>query len=114
VLVSKATLTRRSATIEVIGAALVAKRAGLGIGASPSGWVPADRPRVAVPVHGPRRAVRAAAAARAYRLDANVGRITSRRSPFDDALEALSVAVGVIRSGAGAARSRWHVMWSRR
>jgi hypothetical protein len=35
-------------------------------------------------------------------------------APFDDALEALSVAVGVIRSGAGAARSRWHVMWSRR
>ena len=64
VLVSTATMTRRSATIEVIGAALAAKRARAGAtGASPG---------------------------------RHCGTITPRGNPFDDALEALGVAVGAV------------------
>lgn len=112
VLVSTATLTRRSAMIDVIGAALAAKRAGLGhrciatrLGvpaATVRGWLR----RFAVRAEQ----VRAVATAWAHRLDANVGRITPRGSPFDDALEALGVAVGAVVRALGPARSRWHVV----
>lgn len=112
VLVSTATLSRRSATIEVIGAALAAKRAGLGhrriaarLGvpaATVRGWLR----RFAVRAEQ----VRAVATSWAHRLDANVGRITPRGSPFDDALEALGVAVGAVVRALGPARSRWQVV----
>jgi hypothetical protein len=42
--------------------------------------------------------------------DVGVGRITPRGSPFDDALEALGVAVGAVVRALGPARSRWHVV----
>lgn len=112
VLVSTATLTRRSATIEVIGAALAAKRAGLGhrriadrLGvpaATVRGWLRRFTVRA--------EQVRAVATAWAHRLDANVWRITPRGSPFDDALEALGVAVGAVVRTLGPARSPWHVV----
>jgi hypothetical protein len=110
-LVPTATLLRRSATIEVIGAALHAKRAGLGhrsiairLGvpaATVRGWL---RRFAARAEH-----LRAVAASWAHRLDANVGSITPRGSPFDDALEALGVAVGAVTRMLGPARSPWHV-----
>jgi hypothetical protein len=112
VLVSTVTLCRRSATIEVIGAALAAKRAGLGhrriadqLGvpaATVRGWLRRFTARA--------EQVRATATTWAYRLDTNVWRITPRGSPFDDALEALGVAVGAVVRVLGPARSPWHVV----
>jgi transposase-like protein len=112
VLVSTATLARRSATIEVIGAALAAKRAGLGhrriadrLGvpaATVRGWLRRFAARA--------DQVCSAATAWAYRLDTALERITARGSPFDAALETLAVAVGAAVRTLGPARSAWHVV----
>lgn len=111
VLVPTCTLLRRSALIEVIGAALHAKRAGLGhrriadrLGipaATVRGWLRRFAARAEL--------IEAAVTSRTCRLDHNVGRIAPRGSPFDDALEALGVAVGVAIRVLGPARSPWHV-----
>jgi hypothetical protein len=112
VLVPTATLLRRGDAIEVIGAALLAKRAGLG-----HRRIAARRGVPAATVRGwlRRFAARAdhlcaVATGWAYRLDPGLGRIQPRGSPVADALEALGVAVGAAVRVLGPARSPWHVV----
>jgi hypothetical protein len=112
VLVPTATLVRRGDTIEVIGAALLAKRAGLGhrriatrLGvpaATVRGWLRRFAARA--------DQLRAFATGWAYRLDPTLGRVQPRGSPVADALEALGVAVGAAIRVLGPARSPWHVV----
>lgn len=112
VLVPTSTLLRRSATADLIGAALLAKRGGrghrriaelLGVpAATVRGWL---RRFTARAEH-----IRGMATAWANWLYATVGPIIPRGSPFDDALEALSAAVGVITRTLGPARSPWHAV----
>jgi hypothetical protein len=112
VLVPTACLLRRGDAIEVIGAALLAKRAGLGhrriatwLGvpaATVRGWLRRFAARA--------DQLCAVATVWAYRLDPGLGRIQPRGSPVADALEALGVAAGVAVRVLGPARSPWHVV----
>lgn len=105
-------LLRRRDAIEVIGAALLARRAGRGHRRIAAGLgVPASTVRAWLSRFSARAdLLRAAATAWAHGLDRDLGRLEPRGSPFADALEALGVAAGAAVRRLGPARSSWHVI----
>lgn len=97
---TKAFGVEATATSAVLGHRRIADRLGVPA-ATVRGWLRRFAARAG---H-----IRAVVTGWAHRLDATVGRITPRGSPFDDALEALGVAVDAAIRVLGPARSPWHV-----
>jgi transposase-like protein len=112
VLVPTSTLLRRFDLVEVIGAALLAKAAGLGhrriaaaLGLPATtvrGWLRRFRQRA--------EELWALAAQMAHQNDAELGPIVARASPIADALEALGVAAAAIVRRLGPVESPWQVI----
>jgi hypothetical protein len=112
VLLPTSALLRRCAAVEVIGAALLAKQAGLGhrrvaarLGvpeATVRGWLRRFTARA--------ETLRAAATVWAYRLDVQLGALQPRGSPYADALEALGAAAAAAVRRFGPPCSPWHVV----
>lgn len=112
VLVPISTLVRRLDAVEVIGAALQAKLAGLGhrriayqLGrpaATVRGWLRRFSQRAL--------AVWALAAGLAHRFDSDLGPFPVRGSPTGDAVEALGAAVAAFVRRHGPVPSPWHLV----
>ena len=112
VLVPTSTLLRRVDLVEVIGAALLAKTAGVGhrriaaaLGLPATtvrGWLRRFRQRAAE--------LWALAARMAHEHDAELGPIVARGSPIADALEALGVVAAAIVRRLGPVESPWQVI----
>lgn len=111
VLLPVSTLPRRGYTIEVIGAALVAKASGeghrriadrLGLPADTvRGWLRRFESLA--------ETIRSLATVWAYRLSSRLARIEPQGSPFADAVGALGLALAAVVRRLGPARSPWHI-----